>query len=94
LRRPWKTAQRARGPDDNTAENAGGAYLYTRVEDTWGELARIKSGNAEMYDFFGIDVAISGTTIVVGAHGEDSAAAGDADDNSAGNIGAVYVFEL
>ena len=44
---------------------------------------------------FGASVAISGDTVVVGAHWEDSNATGvngNQSDNSAANSGAAYVF--
>ncbi len=44
---------------------------------------------------FGSSVAVSGDTVVVGAHGEDSNATGvdgNQGDNSASNSGAAYVF--
>ena len=46
-------------------------------------------------DVFGT-VRVSGTTIAVGANGEDSAATGvdgDQSDNSSSVSGAVYVFD-
>lgn len=57
----------------------------------------VKASNPDSGDTFGEVVALSadGTTLAVGAHGEDSAANvvnGDQDDNSASNAGAVYVF--
>ena len=53
--------------------------------------------NPEAFDAFGGAIALSGNgeTLVVGAHGEDSAArgvGGDQADNSAFSSGAVYVF--
>ena len=82
------------GPSDDSAENAGAAYVFVRSSGTWSELARLKAGNAESADWFGIGVTVSGDTVVVGAHGEDSAPEVDPGDNSAGITGAAYVFEL
>ncbi|MFK7817543.1 MAG: matrixin family metalloprotease [Planctomycetaceae bacterium] len=73
--------------DDVTAKNAGGAYVFGRHEggtNNWGEVTRLSpTGNAEA-DRFGFDVAISGTSIVVGSPMNDLAAK---------NSGAGYVFE-
>lgn len=59
--------------------------------------AYVKASNPEASDGFGTAMAISGTTLVVGAPGEDSAATG-ADGNQASNAisgsGAAYVLEL
>ena len=71
------------------ASNAGGNYLCIPCE----EFACPTSG---MGDGFGVAVAVSGTTVVVGAPNEASAATGvngDEDDNNAFAAGAAYVFE-
>ena len=44
-------------------------------------------------DVFGRSVAVDGDLVVVGADDEDSSATGAADDNSAIDAGAAYVFE-
>lgn len=57
--------------------------------------AYAKASNTDGEDQFGLAIAISGDTLVVGAHREDSNATGvngDESDNSADNAGAVYVF--
>jgi hypothetical protein len=56
-----------------------------------------KASHAEQNDWFGQSVALSsdGTTLAVGADGDDSSAAGidgDANDNSLDRAGAVHVF--
>jgi hypothetical protein len=83
--------------DDDSAEESGAVYFFTRSGATWTQEAYVKASNADAYDQFGGAVAISGDgrTIVVGARGEDSAAAGvngDQADNSLSESGAVYVF--
>jgi len=55
----------------------------------------LKASNAESSDFFGVSVASSGLTLVVGATGEDSKAIkvnGDETNNDKQNSGAAYVF--
>ncbi len=81
--------------NSNSAANAGAAYVFVRNGNTWTQQAYLKASNTGAQDLFGIAVAISGDTIVVGAQGESSAATGingNQADNSAANAGAVYVF--
>ena len=80
---------------DNTAPNSGAAYVFVRSGTAWSQQAYLKASNTEGRDLFGFAVAVSGDTAVVGAFGEDSAAAGvngDPNDNSAPTSGAAYVF--
>ncbi len=80
---------------DNSAVGAGAVYVFVRNGITWSQQAYIKASNTELGDYFGNSVAISGNTLVVGAHGEDSAATGingNQADNSRNSSGAAYVF--
>ncbi len=80
---------------DNSAADAGAAYVYVRVAGVWQQQAYLKASNSGAGDRFGIAVAISGDTLVVGADFEDSAAngvGGDGADDSKPNSGAAYVF--
>ena len=80
---------------DNSATNAGAAYVFVRNGTTWTQQAYLKASNTEAFDRFGIRAAISGDTAVIGAIGEDSAATGingNQSDNSATDAGAAYVF--
>ena len=82
---------------DNSADNSGAVYVFTRTGTTWAQQAYIKASNPGFSDFFGRSLALSadGSTLVVGASGEASAATGiggDQTDDSAANAGAVYVF--
>lgn len=57
--------------------------------------AYLKASNTEGEDYFGSAVAMSGDTLVIGAHSEASSAVGingNTTDNSAPYSGAVYVF--
>jgi len=59
------------------------AYVFEQtIDGFWIQSKKLTSGNT--YDTFGSSVAISGSTILVGAEGDDEAAAG---------AGAVYIFE-
>jgi hypothetical protein len=82
---------------DNTAIEAGAAYLFTRTGTTWAQQAYVKSSNNQAFDEFGNSAAISrdGRTFVIGARGEDSNATGvngNQADNSTDESGAAYVF--
>src|SRR5688500_10328430 len=62
----------------------------------WTQQAYLKASNAHVYDNFGISVAVSGDTVVVGADTEDSSSTGvnstPNDDGTAVNSGAAYIF--
>jgi hypothetical protein len=80
---------------DNTAQQAGAAYVFVRGGTTWTQQAYLKASNAGADDRFGESVAVSSDTVVVGAPQEDSAATGvngDETSNSAPEAGAAYVF--
>ena len=76
-------------------DSAGAAYIFVRSGTTWVQQARLTASNAGAGDRFGISVAISGDTVVIGADEEDSNATGvngNQTDNSASFAGAAYVF--
>jgi len=91
-------------PSDNSAPYAGAAYVFVRDGTNWDQRAYLKASNTdgplpgEDYgDDFGADhmVAVSGDTVVIGAHAEDSSATGvngNQTNNSALQSGAAYVF--
>lgn len=73
----------------------GAAYVFVRNGWVWSQQAILKASNAQLGDQFGASVAISGTSILVGAPEEDSVATlvgGNAGDNTVSNSGAAYVF--
>jgi len=81
--------------DDNSRDNAGAVYVFTRDGETWSQQAYIKASNTDAGDSFGTSISLSGDTLAVGANGEASATIGvngDEEDNSLVNSGAVYVF--
>ncbi len=83
------------GTNDNSIWS-GAAYVYVRSGTNWVQQAYLKASNADPGDFFGVSVAISGDTVVVGALAENSFATGvNGDQGNSGNlgrIGAAYVF--
>ncbi|MGL4402057.1 MAG: choice-of-anchor D domain-containing protein, partial [Luteolibacter sp.] len=76
------------------AQSAGAAYVFVRSEGTWSQQAYLKASNSGASDSFGISVAVSGDTVVVGAKGENSSTTGvnKSPNESAGASGAAYVF--
>lgn len=80
---------------NNDAPSSGAAYVFVRSGSTWSQQAYLKASNAESDDYFGISVAISGDTLIVGASGESSASPGvngNQANNGADVAGAAYVF--
>jgi hypothetical protein len=72
-----------------TDDDAGAAFVFERNAggaDAWDEVARLTSSANTGGDLFGWSVAISGSTVVVGAPGDDSLGTIDAE-------GAAFVFE-
>jgi len=91
---PWESSK-AGGVDGNEANNgakeSGAAYVFSRTGTSWSQQAYLKANNPDALDFFGVAVAVSGTTIVVGAPHEDGDGA-QASDNTRKDSGAAYVF--
>jgi hypothetical protein len=80
---------------DNSAPNAGAAYVFVRNGTNWTQQAYLKASNTGAGDQFGVSVTVSGDTIVIGAGLESSSATGvngNENDNSAPRSGAAYVF--
>ncbi len=69
--------------DDNGAES-GSAYVFRADGSTWIEEAKLTPADPAPYQVFGAAVAISGSTVLVGAHG---------DDENGWFSGAAYVFQ-
>ncbi len=86
-----------RGDDVAGGSEYGAVYLYTRSEGNWSDYSYVKSPNVDVYDEFGSVVVLdgAGTTMVVGARFEDSAASGingDRTNEQARDAGAVYIY--
>ena len=80
---------------DNSKQNAGAVYVFTRTGGVWTQQAYLKASNTDAWDGFGTSVALEGDTLVVGAPFESSNATGvngNEADNSAPHSGAAYVF--
>ena len=65
----------------------GAVYIFERNQDgnnTWGQADKLAANDGQADDFFGISVALSADTLLIGADGVD-----DKGENS----GAAYVFK-
>jgi hypothetical protein len=72
--------------DDDSGTNSGSAYVFEKSFIGWEsttETAKLTASDANAMDQFGIDVAIAGNTIAVGA---------DRDSDGAYQAGSAYVF--
>ena len=69
--------------DDDKGNDAGSVYVFTRSGTTWSQQVKLTAADGVAGDVFGISIAFSGDTIVIGA---------DLNDEKALNAGAVYVF--
>ena len=86
-------------PNDNTVQQAGAAYVFSRSGSNWSQQAYLKSPLPEFDDRFGngLEISSDGNTLAVSAQGDDSNLTGTfaimpADNNLATNSGAVYIF--
>ncbi len=83
---------------DDSMVAPGAAYVFVRSGSTWSQQAYLKASNTGNGDIYGYSVAISGNTIVVGAHQEDSNqttitnSSSASSDDSASQAGAAYVY--
>ena len=83
--------------EDSNGTRSGAAYVFERDEggsESWGEVKKLTASDGQLEDRFGLGVAVSGTTAVVGAWGEDangqesgSAYVYQQDEGGAGNWG-------
>jgi hypothetical protein len=82
------------GTPGGVAHYSGAAFIFVRSGGVWTQQAWLKAGNTGAEDQFGITVAISGDTAVVGAALEDSSTnvINGPSDELADNSGAAYVF--
>lgn len=70
--------------DDQTGVNAGAAYVFTRDSTgAWNDQQKLTASDAAAGDYFGQSVDIEGTTLVIGAYG---------DDDNGTDAGSAYAF--
>ncbi|MCZ6679553.1 MAG: T9SS type A sorting domain-containing protein, partial [Candidatus Poribacteria bacterium] len=71
------------GDDNAGGFDAGAAYIFVRNGGNWSQQAKLTALDADVDDRFGISVAISGDTAIVGAY---------FDDDNGNTAGAAYIF--
>lgn len=69
--------------DDDKGEDAGSVYVFTAEGDNWQLQQKLTAPDGAPGDVFGISVAFSQNTILIGA---------DLNDEKANNAGAAYVY--
>ena len=81
---------------DDSAEDAGAVYIFSRDGSNWAQTAYIKSSNTSPFDQFGTRLFLNrdGSVLAVGAPLEDGSASGvnGPQDDLADEAGAVYLF--
>ncbi len=83
-------------PADNSAADAGAAYVYQGSGAQWMQAGYLKASNLDPGDRFGWSVGAIQQAVVVGAPYEDSIVTGVNSypyDNSATDAGAAYIFD-
>ncbi|RYD75512.1 MAG: hypothetical protein EOP84_18180, partial [Verrucomicrobiaceae bacterium] len=60
--------------------NSGSVYVFTRAGAVWTQQAKLSAADAATDDHFGVSVALSGETVLIGADGKST------------GTGAAYVF--
>src|SRR5262249_29903683 len=93
----WEDGAAAGVNGDETSDAAplaGAAYVFVRQGTSWSQQAYLKASNPGHGDEFGYAVGVSGDTIVIGAHDEESSTTGidSTPDDNAEEAGAAYVF--
>ena len=70
----------------------GAAYVFERIDGVWQEVSKLTAADGDERDRFGISVPIDGSTILIGAHTDESGEdeLGNPVDDASGS---VYVFE-
>lgn len=53
--------------DDQQGKDAGAAYVFERTEGVWKQKAKLMASDSTPGDLFGLSVAISGDTVLIGA---------------------------
>jgi hypothetical protein len=71
-----------------TWDEAGAAYVFTRVDGVWTQQQKLTASGAFRYDYFGSAVAVSGDTAVIGSYNDGNSGGGNGDDGP----GSAYVF--
>lgn len=57
--------------DDDDGWASGSSYVFRQVGDTWQQIAKLTAADASASDYFGVSVSLSGSTALIGSHGDD-----------------------
>lgn len=71
--------------DDPNGERSGSAYVFGRTADGWRQHAKLVPDDGDPVDLFGVAVALSGDTALIGARVDE--------DPNGEAAGSAYVFE-
>ena len=81
---------------DDSFEDSGAVYIFSRNDSSWAQTAYIKSSNTSPFDQFGTRLFLNrdGSVLAVGAPLEDGSASGvnGPQDDLADEAGAVYLY--
>ncbi len=88
---PGESGGSTTNQDDNSRENAGAVYIFSRSGTTWRQQSYIKSSNSDAGDLFGTSVSLSndGATLIVGAPEEDGAVMISSDSSTGEEISSI-----
>jgi len=79
----------------NSEADSGAVYLFNREKSGWSQAGYLKALNSDPGDEYGRNIALSGSTLVCGAHLEDGGFGGvgaNPYNETAGDSGAVFVY--
>jgi len=71
--------------DDDRGRNGGAAYVFREIGGEWERVSKLYADDGAAYDYFGIGVAVSGSTALIGAW---------FDDDHGSQSGSAYVFDI
>jgi len=69
--------------DDDNGDWSGSAYVFTRIDTTWTQEAKLLASDGYAWDYFGDSVSLSGDTALITA---------PQDDDNGDDSGSAYVF--
>jgi hypothetical protein len=69
--------------DDDNGTDSGSAYVFVRDGTSWSQQAKLTASDGAARDAFGVSVAISGNTAIIGA---------SRDDDNGDMSGSAYIF--
>lgn len=75
----------ADGNDDNGSD-AGAVYIFERTGTSWAQQAKLKASDGAAGDYFGFELSIDGSNLVIGAYGDEG-------EGGLFNVGSAYIFE-